>query len=319
MTILDHVLACDVERLALMKEAEEIPLLDKSAMSEEDKMEKEERLKEVIEQLDLIDAKEAPSKATQILIGLGFTQDQLSWPSKKFSGGWRMRISIAKVVFCEPEILMLDEPTNHLDLVALIWLEQYIQSLDETTVIIISHARDFLNATVDEIIELQNLKLTYYKGNFDTFLQVKAEQTLQRQRKREAQLVEIAHNQAFVDKFRANAKRATLAQSRMKVIEKIKEEMEDEIFEEPSYVFKFPVPPKLNRPILRITDGRIGYDKENPIMKKVNIEIDMETRIAFVGPNGAGKSTLLNTLIGKLDILDGNRIINGKVKVGVFT
>lgn len=105
----------------------------------------------------------------------------------------------------------------------------------------------------------------------------------------------------------------------MKVIAKIKEEMEDEIFEEPTYVFKFPVPPKLNRPILRITDGRIGYDKENPIMKKVSIEIDMETRIAFVGPNGAGKSTLLKSLIGKIDILDGNRIINGKVKVGVFT
>ena len=95
--------------------------------------------------------------------------------------------------------------------------------------------------------------------------------------------------------------------------------MEDEVYEDPPYVFKFPVPPKLNRPILRITDGRIGYNKENPIMKNVNIEIDMETRIAFVGPNGAGKSTLLNTLIGKLDILDGNRIINGKVKVGVFT
>jgi ATP-binding cassette subfamily F protein 3 len=105
----------------------------------------------------------------------------------------------------------------------------------------------------------------------------------------------------------------------MKVIEKIKEQMEEEIFEEPSYVFKFPVPPKLNRPILRITDGRIGYSKEEPIMRKVNIEIDMETRIAFVGPNGAGKSTLLKTLIGKIDMLDGNRIINGKVKVGVFT
>jgi len=103
------------------------------------------------------------------------------------------------------------------------------------------------------------------------------------------------------------------------MIEKIKERMEEETFEEPNYVFKFPTPPKLNRPILRITDGKIGYKKENPVMKKVNIEIDMETRIAFVGPNGAGKSTLLKTLIGKLDMLDGDRIINGKVKVGVFT
>jgi len=174
MSILDHVLACDVERTALLKEAEENPQADKTKMSEEDKIEHEERLKEVIEQLDLIDAADAPSKATQILVGLGFTVENLSQPSKSFSGGWRMRISIAKVVFCEPEILMLDEPTNHLDLEALIWLEHYVQNLD-VTVVIISHARDFLNATVDEIIELQNLKLTYYKGNFDTFMQVKKE------------------------------------------------------------------------------------------------------------------------------------------------
>ena len=123
MTILDHVLSCDEERLSLLKEAEDIPNMDTSKMTEEDIMESEARLLEVNEQLDLIDAKDAPAKATIILKGLGFTEEQLSWPSNKFSGGWRMRISIAKVVFCEPEILMLDEPTNHLDLVALIWLE----------------------------------------------------------------------------------------------------------------------------------------------------------------------------------------------------
>jgi len=138
-------------------------------------MEKEERLIEVTERLDLIDASEAPSKAAVILNGLGFSEEQLTWPSNKFSGGWRMRISIAKVVFCEPEILMLDEPTNHLDLVALIWLEQYVMSLD-VTVVIVSHAKDFLNNVVDEIIELSNKKLEYYKGNFDTFEKVKATQ-----------------------------------------------------------------------------------------------------------------------------------------------
>lgn len=129
MSILDHVLACDVERTKLMKESDDIPNIDRTNMPEEDSMALDERLSDVIEQLDMIDAKEAPSKATLILIGLGFTEAQLHWASKKFSGGWRMRISIAKVVFCEPEILMLDEPTNHLDLEALIWLEQYIQNL----------------------------------------------------------------------------------------------------------------------------------------------------------------------------------------------
>jgi ATP-binding cassette subfamily F protein 3 len=143
-------------------------------MDEMKKMEIEARLEEVVERLELIEATEAPSKATIILKGLGFTEDQLSWPSRKFSGGWRMRISIAKVVFCEPEILMLDEPTNHLDLVALIWLEQYVMSLD-VTVVIVSHAKDFLNNVVDEIIELSNKKLVYYRGDFDTFEKVKGE------------------------------------------------------------------------------------------------------------------------------------------------
>jgi ATP-binding cassette subfamily F protein 3 len=229
-----------------------------------------------------------------------------------------MRISIAKVVFCEPEILMLDEPTNHLDLVALIWLEQYIMSLTEVTVIIVSHAKDFLNNVVDEIIELSNKKLIYYRGNFDTFEKVKGEQIKQRIKKREYQLEEIAHNQKFVDQFRANAKRATLVQSRLKVIAKITESMEEEIFQESSYVFRFPVPPRLERPLLRITDGVLGYTQDTPILKGVMCDFDMDTRIAFVGPNGAGKSTLIKTLTGKIANLDGQRIINGKLKIGLF-
>jgi len=317
MNILDHVLACDTERLALLKEQDELVATDTEQLEELEKMEHENRLEEVIERLGLIDAAEAPSKAAIILNGLGFSEEQLVWPSKQFSGGWRMRISIAKVVFCEPEVLMLDEPTNHLDLVALIWLEQYVMSLD-VTVVIVSHAKDFLNNVVDEIIELSNKKLEYYRGNFDTYERVKGEQIKNRIKRREYQLEEIAHNQKFVDQFRANAKRATLVQSRMKVIHKIREDMEEEIFQEPSYVFKFPVPPRLNRPLLRITDGTLGYDKDVPIIKGVNIDIDMDTRIAFVGPNGAGKSTLIKSFTGKIDILDGHRSINGKLSIGLF-
>ena len=172
-SILEHVLECDVERTELLTEQDK--LINYEGSDEEVKAENSQRLAEIDERLDFIDAHEAEQKAVMILVGLGFTEENIKQPSKAFSGGWRMRISIAKVVFCEPEILFLDEPTNHLDLVALIWLEQYIKTLD-ITVVIISHARDFLNEVVDEIIELQNQKLTYYKGNFDIFQRTKTEQ-----------------------------------------------------------------------------------------------------------------------------------------------
>lgn len=145
------------------------------------------------ERLDMIDAQEAEPKAIKILTGIGFSQAELHKPSNQFSGGWRMRIAIAKVIFAEPEILLLDEPTNHLDLPALIWLENYIQELTETTCIIVSHARDFLNATVDEIMHFQAQKLTYYRGNFEQFEQVKSEKDKNAKKARDGQLDKIGH------------------------------------------------------------------------------------------------------------------------------
>lgn len=150
-------------------------------MEPEDKEEIVNRLTEVNERLDLIDAASAEAKAKEILCGLGFKPSELYNPSKKFSGGWRMRIAIAKVIFSEPEVLLLDEPTNHLDLVALIWLEEYVRALD-ITVVIVSHARDFLNQVVDEIIEFQSQKLNYYRGNFDQYEKTKTEKVKQQTR-----------------------------------------------------------------------------------------------------------------------------------------
>lgn len=226
MSVLEHVLICDEERLDLLKEQEELTNRDLSDLEPEDKQEVIDRMNAVSERLDLIEAPLAEAKAKEILCGLGFQPDQLRNPSKKFSGGWRMRIAIAKVIFSEPEVLMLDEPTNHLDLVALIWLEQYVANLD-ITVVIVSHARDFLNQVVDEIIEFQDQKLTYYKGNFDQFEKTKTEKIKQVSRLRTQQQAEIAHFQKFVDKFRYNAKRATLVQSRIKAIGRI--DLVDEI------------------------------------------------------------------------------------------
>ena len=175
ITVLQHILNCDVERTSLLEELEGLTSLEDGEMNEAEAGDKNIRIAEINERLDLINANEAEAKAIKILTGIGFQQSDLNKPSNSFSGGWRMRIAIAKVIFAEPEILLLDEPTNHLDLPALIWLENYIQELYETTVIIVSHARDFLNATVEEIIHFQAQKLTYYRGNFEQFEKTKQE------------------------------------------------------------------------------------------------------------------------------------------------
>lgn len=203
-----------------MEEMAELTNADESSMTEKEKTKRTKRMGDVAIRLGDIDAEGAEAKAVQILTGIGFQHEDLHNASNKFSGGWRMRIAIAKVIFSEPEILMLDEPTNHLDINALIWLENYIVNLD-CTIIIISHARDFLNATVHEIIHFQGQKLTYYKGNFDSFERIKLQKDTVATKARSGQLEKISHIQKFIDKFRFNAKRATLVQSRIKAINRI--------------------------------------------------------------------------------------------------
>ena len=227
-----------------------------------------------------------------------------------------MRIAIAKVIFCEPEILLLDEPTNHLDLEALIWLEDYITTLD-ITVVIVSHAREFLNNVVDEIIYFFNQKLFYYKGNFDNFEKVKEEKLTLQTKQKECQDKKIEHVQKFIDKFRANAKRASMVQSRIKSLNKM--EVLEEIITDPTCVFQFPTPEPMSAPMIRIDDAHIGYSDDKILLKDVNLNLDLKTRICLVGPNGAGKSTLLKVLTGELSVLQGNSFIHNRVRIGVFT
>ena len=228
-----------------------------------------------------------------------------------------MRIAIAKVIFSEPEILMLDEPTNHLDLPALIWLESYIQEMYDTTIIIVSHARDFLNATTEEIIHFQDQKLTYYKGNFEQFEKTKAERDRNTKKAREGQLDKISHIQKFIDKFRYNAKRATLVQSRIKAIQRI--DVVADVVNDPACVFMFPNPEKISPPLCRLDEAVIGYKEGNPILRGVNINVDLSTRIALVGPNGAGKSTLIKALVGDLELQDGYHMRHNRLRIGIFT
>ena len=325
-------MSCDVERTALLKELDEIvnsPDEEEPASNNKKgkgkgkgkakgntESSKTIRLSEINERLETICAHDAETKAIEILSGIGFSQEDLHKPSKEFSGGWRMRIAIAKVIFCEPEILMLDEPTNHLDLPALIWLENYVQTLD-CTIIIVSHARDFLDAVCDEIIHFQGKKLTYYRGNFSQFEKTKADRDKNQMKQRQGQLDKIEHIEKFIAKFRANNKRATMVQSRIKSIEKM--DITDEVLQDPECIFQFPDPDDIGVDIMRLDEAKIGYENGPTILSGVNMNVDLETRIALIGPNGAGKSTVVKALCGKLDIKDGNRTLNGRCRVGMFT
>lgn len=305
-----------MERKELLAEQETILNTDIKTLTKHEREEQGNRMNEITERLGLIEADTAPTRAAEILMGLGFSETDLSRNSDEFSGGWRMRISLAKALFCNPDLLMLDEPTNHLDLDAVMWLEDYIMSLD-ITVIVVSHAREFLNNVSEEIIYFANEKLEYYRGNFTTFEKVRAEKIRQNKKQLESQSMHMSHLQDFIDKFRANAKRATLVQSRIKALNRI--DIVDEIAEDPTCVFIFPNPEKLGPPLLRLNEAVVGYEPGKPIVSNATLDIGLESRIAVVGPNGAGKTTLLKALTKELDLFEGYSFIHNRLRVGLFS
>lgn len=310
-TLLEEVLSCDVERTRLLKELEEVNV----ALQTSDDKKLTEKMIHISKRLQDISADEAESKAIGIIRGLGFYSDDLNKPTKNFSGGWRMRISLAKALFVQPDILLLDEPTNHLDMNAVMWLEDYLNTWPYTLVVV-SHARDFINNVATDIIHLTNQKLYYYKGNYDDFEKSRSERAKLLSRQKTAQTKKLEHMQSFIDKFRANAKRASLVQSRIKAMNKI--EIIEEIMEDPTCIFVFPVPEKLNPPILRLDNVDLGYG-QTPILNKVNFSVDQSTRVAVVGPNGAGKTTLLKCLTGELQPSSGILYRHNKLKLAMFT
>ncbi len=301
VSLIDTVLAADVERAALMHEAE---TTDDPA-----------RIAEVQTRLADIDAWSAEGRAAAILKGLGFDDHDQQQPCSAYSGGWRMRVALAGVLFAQPDLLLLDEPTNYLDLEGALWLENYLSKFPYT-VIIISHDRGLLNRAVGGILHLEDRKLTYYQGNYDQFAKMRAEKRAQLTAQAKKQQAHKAHMQAFVDRFKAKASKAKQAQSRMKAIEKMVTITPPE--EAARKVFTFPQPDELSPPIISIEGGSTGYTEGQPVLSRLNLRIDQDDRIALLGKNGQGKSTLSKLLSNRLVLFEGKAINSSKLRIGFF-
>jgi ATP-binding cassette subfamily F protein 3 len=299
-SLLDTVLAADTERASLMAEAETAH--------------DAHRIAEIQARLADIDAWSAEGRASSILKGLGFDADQQLMPCSAFSGGWRMRVALAGVLFAQPDYLLLDEPTNYLDLEGALWLESYLQKYPHT-VLIISHDRGLLNRAVQGILHLDNRKLTYWQGGYDQFARQMAERRAVLQA--EAKKVEArrAHLQSFVDRFKAKASKAVQAQSRVKMLEKLTPITAPE--DAKKVVFTFPAPEELAPPIINLDGAAVGYGGP-PVLKRLNLRIDQDDRIALLGKNGEGKSTLSKLLAGKLQPSEGRLARSSKLRIGYF-
>lgn len=323
-TALESVLAADVWRSTLLKQEKEINTRLNELEKEQDataeiKAEKEDlssRLGEVHAKLTEIEADKAESRAATILSGLGFPQEKQSFATKQFSGGWRMRLALARALFCKPDLLLLDEVTNHLDLNAVAWLEDYLQKWPNS-LICVSHDRAFLNRVATDIIHQHSERLDHYKGNFAQFYATREERRKNQLKEYKAQMEYRAHLQAFIDRWRYNANRGPQAQSKIKVLEKLPvlEPPEDDAV----VTFKFPEVEAISPPLLKMDDVNFGYTKDNILLKHVDINVDLESRIGVVGPNGAGKSTLLKLLTKQLEPTSGFVERHGRLRIAYFT
>lgn len=297
--ILEFVLSKDKERCALLQELETAPY---------------EEMAEIHERLNLIGAAAAEGKASSILNGLGFSNEDLSRPIKEFSGGWRMRLALAAALFQPSDILLLDEPTNHLDLEASIWLENHLRRYSGT-LLLISHDRYILNDLCNYIIHFEGQKLNTYSGNYDTFQRTRTLQREVQARQIEKQDAHRAHLQSFVDRFRAKASKAKQAQSRVKMLEKM--DVLAPLSNEYSSHFDFPEPAELAPPLLSLEDVSVGYD-DNVVLKNLSFRIVNNDRIALLGANGNGKSTLAKLISNRLKPLSGDVFRSKKLEVGYF-
>jgi ATP-binding cassette subfamily F protein 3 len=300
VSLINTVLAADTERAALMAEAE--TATDGA------------RIAEIQTRLADIDAWSAEARASSILKGLGFDDADQLRPCADFSGGWRMRVALAAVLFSQPDLLLLDEPTNYLDLEGALWLESYLAKYPHT-VIIVSHDRGLLNRAVGSILHLEDRKLTYYAVPYDKFAERRAERLAQAESENARAKARIAHLQSFVDRFRYKASKAVQAQSRLKMIERIQLVATPQ--EAALRAFTFPEPEELSPPIIQLEGGITGYG-ETEVLRRLNLRIDQDDRIALLGKNGQGKSTLSKLLADRLPLMAGKMTRSNKLRIGYF-
>jgi len=309
----DSVLEADVQRTTLMKREAELQAILKAG-NESASVGTE--LSSVYQKLEEIEADKAPARASLILFGLGFSTEMQKMKTKEFSGGWRMRLALARALFMKPDLLLLDEPTNMLDVKAILWLENYLQTWP-TTLLVVSHDRMFLDAVSTDIVFLHSRMLDTYKGNYTQFEKTKDEKLKNQQREYESQKQYREHLQAYVDRWRVNANRAAQAQSKIKILEKLPDLKPVEI--EPVVVLKLPECDRVNATMLRFDEVTFNYGPgTRNIFEKVDLTANMDARIVVLGENGSGKTTLLKILLGELEPTSGVRHVHRNMRVGYF-
>jgi len=300
-SLLETVLAADTERAALLAEAETAT--------------DPHRIGDIHMRLIDIDAHAAPARAAAILHGLGFDTEAQARPCSDFSGGWRMRVALASVLFLEPDMLLLDEPTNYLDLEGALWLQDYLAKYPHT-VLTVSHDKDFLDAITDHTLHLDSGKLTLYRGSYSSFARQRSEQRMLLEKASVKQQAERKHLMAFVERFKAKASKARQAQSRMKRLEKM--QLVDTMADEEGASVTFPNPEKeLSPPIIRLENVAVGYG-ERKVLRKLSLSISNDDRIGLLGANGNGKSTFVKLLADRLPLMDGKSVRAPKLKVAYF-
>jgi len=301
-TPFETVLAADTERARLIDEAEHC--VDPH------------RLGDLHDRLLAIDAYSAPARAARILLGLGFDEAMQGQPLDSFSGGWKMRVALAALLFSEPDVLLLDEPSNHLDLEATLWLENFLKNYPGTLVVI-SHERDLLNNVVDNILHLEGGKVTLYSGGYDSFEKQRAERAAQLSAARASQDAQRARLQDYIARNSARASTAKQAQSRAKMLAKMQPIAA--LADDPSLSFDFPSPIELKPPLITLDMASVGYAAGTPVLSRLNLRIDPDDRIALLGRNGNGKTTLARLLAAQLSPMAGEVHASGKMRVGYFT